>query len=341
MNIENLTIVVYTYNRQDFAVRSMRFWACHNAFVLVLDGTAEPIDPSILKEFENKRIQYHHVPGSIQSRFKHAIDIVKTPYVILACDDEFYVPSALEKCMDVLESRPEYVACAGQALAFYKYKNEIRGFPTYPELKNYHITNEACTDRMVAHLQSYAQSSFYAVQRLAAWKNTMRVVSSGGGPFSNPYLLELQVELATVYQGKTLAIDDLLWLRNKSNPPIDNKTHDLKIGHDIWFFDPAYRNERERFFDEMASSLSRINEFNVADIRRALHQSIDAYFKNRGTPSTLRRLIARFLPVMLKRALKGNDPLLKAAQKLEKKGVHVDLSQVKVIGEFLLKYQLE
>ena len=100
--ISNLSIVIPTYNRQDYALRNMKFWSERGASVYVLDGSSLAIDKERMKEI-GPNVRYCHMPVSIHERLLAATNFISTPYCIMLSDDEFFIPSALEACIKELE----------------------------------------------------------------------------------------------------------------------------------------------------------------------------------------------------------------------------------------------
>ena len=96
--LEKLTIVIPTYNRQVFALRCMQYWSGTNVNIVVIDGTEKNIDSVIVSQLE-PNIKYIHGPACYYKRMLSIVDLVKTEYVLIGCDDEFYIPSAINSCI--------------------------------------------------------------------------------------------------------------------------------------------------------------------------------------------------------------------------------------------------
>ncbi len=92
--LEKLTIIVPTYNRQEFALRYMHYWSETKVTIIIIDGSKKSLEPAVLKKLK-KNIIYIHNPIGIYQRLLAAIKHINTEYVLLGCDDEFYIPSAL------------------------------------------------------------------------------------------------------------------------------------------------------------------------------------------------------------------------------------------------------
>jgi len=345
-NLSELTLVVPTYNRQHYALRQMHFWSDSPVTLHVLDGTSTSINKKYLRDL-GKNVHYYHVPYSYEERMGKAVELVDTPYVALLCDDEFFIPSALKHCIDELKTHKDFVACIGGCLGFYSTKRGMMAKSIYNEMKGYGCFGATTKERMIEHMNPYVCSTIYAVQRSEVWKKSMTRFAKE--KFSSPYIGELVFELATCYQGKSMVIEDLMWLRNMENKPIDFKEHNRKLQFDTWLKDPRYRGEVNLFYESMTTELSRIDgadkEIVLEDFKSAVEAYLD-YCKKRRllfSVATLRDQIMQFVPEKLKQKIHlaridhSWKPIMDGAQNIQKDGVTVDMKQLKEIVEFMGK----
>jgi glycosyltransferase domain-containing protein len=256
-HLSELTIVVPTYTRQMDALQQMHFWSSSPVELYVLDGTSEPISNKYLKNL-GKNIHYINMQRSVEERFCFVLDKIKTPYVAVSSDDEFFIPSALESCIDYLKERKEFIACIGRVMAFHLSKKGMVAKQMYGAMKNYKIENETAAERMLAHMNPYMYTSVHAVQCTDVWKKSIKIIGINENPLSCPYAPELQVELATCYQGKSAVIEKLMWLRNKENKVISDRAYDRNLQLYEWFKKKKYEGEVELFYEITSEELARI-----------------------------------------------------------------------------------
>ena len=82
--LAKLTLVMPSYERQPFVIRSMKYWSNKNVKLVVLDGSKCSIKSSILKTLNlNKNIYYEHSKSSFVKRLKRAILLTKTKKYIM------------------------------------------------------------------------------------------------------------------------------------------------------------------------------------------------------------------------------------------------------------------
>ena len=72
-------------------------------------------------------------------RLSESLDLIKTEYVALAGDDEFYIPSAVNACIKELDNDNKLVACCGLALGYGINNGSVYGKEKYGRLNGYSI----------------------------------------------------------------------------------------------------------------------------------------------------------------------------------------------------------
>ena len=216
-----LTIVLPLKGRPLFTLRFL--WHANRARMpfrfLIADGQ---VRPPLMETLENSRelfphldIEYIRYPDDANwsryfAKMHDALQRVRTPYVMLADNDDFLAPAGIESCMEFLDPRPDYVCCAGG----------IAGFSVYAPLSAPSgkllgpINRMTCSytpdsspegvrsDDMRARVQSgfHCYWFFYSVYRPRAlelvWKEIMEM------DFSNFHVGELYGTLRTLTLGK-------------------------------------------------------------------------------------------------------------------------------------------
>lgn len=235
-SLKDLTLVVPTYFRQSFVLRLMRYWSGRGAKVIVLDGTDDPISKVHLDAMDPS-IVYIHNPVGFYERLGGALDLIETKYTILAGDDEFYIPSALARCIRELEDDSELVACSGTAIGFCPEASFIRGLKVYPRLVGYEILATDAKVRVLSHMSDYEVNQIYAVCRSRQWKIVMRAIVEKRFPVYA--ILEYQFQMYMSFAGKSKVVNELMWLRSVGeNEPVNSKApfiNDGRKGFYEWF----------------------------------------------------------------------------------------------------------
>ena len=214
--LSDLSIIIPTYNRQEYVLRNMCYWSNYDLTVHVLDGTKTPIPSNKLTKLGAK-INYHHMPIPLMERLYKSIELVSTKYSMMMGDDEFYIPSALESCIILLDKDEEYISCIGAAISFKVENSKVTSNVKYPCLKNSALMQNIPVDRATYHMKNYCPSIVYSVMRTDAWKKSMRALSYNNYEVYVMSIGELQFEIAGSYLGKTAVINEL---SNRSNQTV-------------------------------------------------------------------------------------------------------------------------
>ena len=221
--LSKLTIIIMSLNRHGYLLRNLHYLSGKNVNVFALDGSAEPIEPKFLTKL-SPTIRYLHIPEGVRYRLSEAIQLTTTEYTMLLGDDEFYIPSALEKCIMELEKEPELVCCMGSCLQFTPRKQGLMGRSAYQEMKGYSLLQNDPEERAIAHMKNYTSSTIYSVARTHIWKQAVSTFTNAKLPL-NDY--ELVFEICVSFLGKSIVIPELTWLRSGENVTIHNRKKDL------------------------------------------------------------------------------------------------------------------
>ena len=348
--LSKLTLVVPTYKRHSYALRTMRYWSGRGATVHVMDGSPMPLSASELAGLSGN-IHYHHLPLSLVERMKYSLGLIETEYTAMMGDDEFYIPSALESCMRELESEEDLVSCMGRCILFnYTTRGRVVGKMSYTKMENYAILHDDPVERMVAHMDQYTCSTIYSVVRSPVWQRSMLTLVQKEFPVFA--IGEYQFEMAVCYQGKSRVIPELMWMRSGEKPPIRGKDLSLipKNTSMKWWLNPSKEDEHAEFLTIMGTTLAE-TEDKATEIAAGVKKAFDVFVQgqlNKSKSGKIRDFMVKigpYLPVPLKSILRPilrpvitfllNDgierPLLETVKDLAATGVKVDFEELSKI----------
>lgn len=241
--LSKLTIIILTYNRPLFAIRSMKYWSGSDITVHILDGSSEALKET-KRQGISDNVHYHHLPISLYERLKLSVDMVKTEFSVLLSDDEYFLPKGLEICINELDNNKDIVACMGRCLYMWPRKGRITLIPYYMWWKS--IMQDTPQERMEASMSVLHSVTIYAVMRSENWINCIKILAEK--EFSCVYIPEHQFELFSVYQGKAKLIDELTWLRSGENHPTAFKNWNRDFGLEDWYRKKGNEEEFNEFF---------------------------------------------------------------------------------------------
>lgn len=276
-DLSNLTVVILTTNRPELLNRALEFWAAVDVSVLVLDGSEEPQFPK-----PSARLTYVHARESFLSRMRIAADLVKTEFVILAGDDEFYIPTALLSCVRFLSDNPEYLAACGQATGFFEGRRTGELAEVYPQLKKFNLHDDSPEERLGSHLRAYLMGYYWSVSRSPTWSRAWKAVSEE--EFTPFAVHELQFETLMAFAGKSRALPILMWFRNLQVAGVRVRgmaSYDPSIRFETWWNSPATFIDKERFIKKMVELLQRFESepdlSSIESLRSLTVESFDSY----------------------------------------------------------------
>ena len=292
-----LTLICPSYERHHYLRRSFSFWGHRDdVYVIYADGSHSPLESPAMSA---PNLRYLHHPVSIQERLLALCDQVSTPYVCLLGDDEFYIPSAMQSCVDFLECHSDYVACMGRAIGFSRLRGNIALSPQYPRLRNRDLSDSVALNRLESHFSSYVPAHCYAITKTDVFQAAMEAALSIELDILS--IFELVEESIIAAAGKSIVLPVLYWLRSFEAPPIRN-TGDLgldtsKLFHDWWSSNEAEIEKRYlcRYLSKAASGNASESDFEIA---------FDCYYENTyGQVNSFSSRLKRSLPSPLKSTL--------------------------------------
>lgn len=244
VDLSELTIVILSYQRQDFLARNMAYWSDQLPTIIVIDGTERPLSSKILEKM-TPNIQYHWMNKKYEDRLRSVIPLIRTKYVAQLCDDEFFLPSGLEACIEELEADKQLIACVGRCLYFWPRKGKTTVINYYTWWKS--ILQKTPQQRMEATMKAMHALTIYSVMRSENWINNVRLITEK--KFSCCYVTENQFELFSAYQGQAKIIDVVSWLRSGENHPKSFKGWNRDYHFEHWYRKPKNAAEVNEMFD--------------------------------------------------------------------------------------------
>lgn len=265
---DDLTILMQTYERPLFAKRFMRYWSDKNIKIIVIDGGKKSIEDNFLKTL-NKNISYIHLQKDYYSRMIYSAKLINTKFVLQACDDEFYINSAIKNCLELLNYDNELVSCGGCCMGFDYLEKKIIGNERYLKLQGLRLDNLDPMKRLLMHFSNYVPAHLYSICRSDVWK--IAVNSTFSKEYTFFAALELQMEMLIISAGKSMIIPELFWLRSSENKPINNTSPSFLRENTLedWWTNKKFYEERNDFFLRM--NLAKAEIYKLYNVERDIN----------------------------------------------------------------------
>lgn len=345
--LEKLTIIIPSYERQNFLIRKIKYWSNKNVKLIVIDGSKKCLDLNIIEKFP-ENLKYFHQPISFYDRMHKVSDLIETEFVIQACDDEFYVPSALNSSINELIKNKDLLTCGGICMGFNYEGNKVIGFDQYKGLKNVKLISSNPNERIEKHFKNYLPSHMYSVTRSKIWKIASK--STFSKEYSFYAALELQLEFLLTYGGKSYILPELMWLRSKENKPIRGDTPSFTHKNTLknWLNNKKFFLEKNDFVLRMELACKQIDEvnnlYNQPNVIDGLKYYIDSFEKSKKNFfSPIISLVKKFPMIENKlRKLTGKElikkDMIEIAQGYSEKNIKVDFDELTNIRFIINKF---
>lgn len=300
---EHLTILLPLKDRVPFTRRWLAYAvaALPQFRILVADGGSDTTVSAVVDErraqglkAEYIRYPYDHSYADFYAKLADALGRVTTPFVVLADNDDLFLPAALTRAVDFLLANPDHVACGGQCAVFWIADSASSSRPdtTYGDAVEWKVSSQFSSDvadtaeRRLRERCLGANDVFYAVHRTELLRSHFEKLRD-----CNPrdlFLMEQLVMFLTAIAGKTRQLDMLYIARQQDSPGSSGGAHQDRFGD--WYdrmLVPTWSEDFTRFVDCAAAALARADGIAPADARR----SVIASYKMSVAPSLLADLI--------------------------------------------------
>jgi glycosyltransferase domain-containing protein len=276
--LEELTVVIPSYNRQDYLLRQVIYWAASNVSVVIADGSETPLDIDIQGEIAKRtNIKYVHSPSSFADRMRLAGEMLSTAYAVLSGDDEFLLWDGLHQALLKLKGDGVAVACMGQSLGFNVDEKTfaVTYSAGYPH-QRYEVSQSTAAARANAAMGNYVAATCYAVIKSDVWRRSW----GKHGSWSSPYAGEIQQALATYIWGKLVTVDAVYWMRSSENAPVNTTQYNRGISFEEWWVDLKSEHERDLFIDVLATELTEAEDKPRAEAWSIVDHAVDTYVRS-------------------------------------------------------------
>jgi glycosyltransferase domain-containing protein len=315
-----LTIVLPLKGRQLFTLRFL--WHADREKLpcrfVIADGQVDPKLAILLENsrelFPNLDVDYVRYPDDIDfshylRKMAEALRRVRTPYVMLADNDDFLACTGLERSIDFLDANPDYVCCGGGIAGFAVYSRPDASLGgvlghlnqlTYrymPYDRSIDVASPSATERLALGLRN--SWSYYAVFRAPAlqtiWDEVVEM------DLSDLQLLEKFCAMRTLTFGKarsdpsTIAYFRQYWTSLRSAFSKDWVHHLLRNR-----FSTDFANIVERISDAAAKVDGRDKEAIAEMVRDRVEPWLRDFLRlNYGLSGTVRQYLRARVPFLL------------------------------------------
>ncbi len=352
LKLNDLTIIIFSYNRHEWLKRIISYWSNYDVKLLVLDGSEKKLEK---QHVNSKNTRYIHDQRGLYERLLSSSDYIDTKFVILSSDDEFYLPSALLSCVKFLSKNKTYSSCQGLAIGFGRRKSnkEVYGFQQYIEFRDlcFNLDQGDVLNRLRRHFTNYTMAHTWSVIRYEKWKIISKCIFNKEYNFCGVW--EMQLEFLVMVSGKTKIIPELMWLRNNEVPGVRGTSPSMSYDISLkdWWRGKHYKKEKKDFLFRMKKACDELLIYdNFKFSEKTVKDIFECYlYKKRPQKKFFRfynfitlkikKLIIFFIPRFNWHEIrtKKYKSLKKEANELSLLGYKVNKTELSQITLFLIK----
>tara|TARA_B100001123_G_C15307148_1_gene1023066 strand:+ start:1308 stop:2351 length:1044 start_codon:yes stop_codon:yes gene_type:complete len=239
MRNETVAIIVPTKNRSQFIRRFLHFNLKNNSRnkIYIADSSdegfhLEGIQEAIKEVSPELKVVYGHYPDcNIEEAKRRILDKVDETYSAFCGDDDFLIPSSIEKCADFLESNPNYSNCHGSGLVVrldgdVSLSGQVSDIFTYDLLPNEWDTPK---ERLENFLKNYW--SIWSVYRTEEYKHTLLLLKE----IPVESFREMTMGCIPIIKGKTKLLDCLYVVRQDHDTRFESPELSQAFYHEGWY----------------------------------------------------------------------------------------------------------
>jgi glycosyltransferase domain-containing protein len=277
-----LTIIIPTMNRSDFLFRQLQYYADtkYKHWILIGDSSDArhvEITKKTIRQFKGKlKIIYHELPGLNDAEcVRHLVPLISTPYAVFTADDDFLVPSGLEKCIQFLEKDNSYIAAHGIGVCFKLQDAGPYGkFVGCTPYKLPEAEPETASQRLLDHFNNYAVTLF-CVHRVKEWRG---MYPTDGAIKDKRFESELLPCCLSIIQGKVKQLDCFYLVRQDHNrryllPNVKN-----------WVENPNWQSSYEIFRNRLARELVKQDGIMLNEATDVVQKAFQIYLNHFNNP---------------------------------------------------------
>lgn len=216
-----LTILIFTYNRHYALDRYLVFLEKLSVKfnLIILDSSSNNKTKELLKEKKfNLKIKYKKFNSKIfyTNKILKGLKYVKTKYVILNPDDDFYIPKVIKKCVNFLEKNKDYFSARGRSYNYDFYHNlENFGFKISKCGHEESVNNDEAFLRIRNYnISRGSNSPLYAVHRTKHLKKIYKITNKANSSWQLSEIIPCYISL---FFGKMKMINNIYSIRHPNN----------------------------------------------------------------------------------------------------------------------------
>lgn len=290
MSDARLTIVLPLKGKPDFTRRWLAYAAERLPYpVLVADGSLDADASPVValcggyarrgRPVEYVRYPYDADLSAFYEKLVDAVGRVRTPYVVLADNDDFFSPAGLRLCIEHLDAHARHTACGGRFIGFTLDdggSERVRGrkISFDGDGSAFDLEEKTAAARVRAHFARY-HPTWYDVHRTGLLRDALGVLRS-----ANPkdiFLVELWTSFLPLTTGPIGRVAAPYLFRQRDTPGSQAATAAAKSGYLERARAPGWDADVTRLCADIASAVAAVDGTSAAEALVSVRAEFNAY----------------------------------------------------------------
>jgi len=304
--INKITIVIFSYNMHDSLKKKILLY--ENKYkLIILDRTDKSLADFCKINLDKKSLYFHHPGKSYIERFFLLKFLLKTQYVMVQTDDDYFFEDNIAKSIVFLEKNKSYSCVAGRAYKFSTIRNNIY-------LKNiFKNIFTVSDDNNVLRVESIFEGNFwntrYGVIRNSCLLKYTEILKKNYKIYKNEMykFMDVQFFLVVASLGKIKILNKIFYLRYFRNLRRNWPNTSTYMAIDM--YEKFTKGNYNRFLKTVLSSLN-LNQHKNQNIFNEIMKKYLFNYSSRKRKELLIKenssflLLKRLVPSVLKNFLK-------------------------------------
>lgn len=270
----DITITIPTLNRPEFLLRELEYYQSVNfrGKIFIGDSSETTVAKKIqnyLQQFDNRlKIYYYPLPGySAAQALTFMADKVTTKYAVFIADDDFLVPSGIGRCIEFLDTNPDYIAAHGECIVMGLHSINSQSIQYSTHCPQPTISELTAVRRLVAHMTNYSVNLFW-VHRSEVWRTMFK---NAGDITDTAFGAELLPCCLSAILGNTKQLDGLYLIRQDHENRYALPTWFKWITNESWY--PNYM----AYCDYLTEAIARQDGITLEEAKNIASQTVSVH----------------------------------------------------------------
>lgn len=304
--IDKITIVIFSYDSHDLLKKKILLYK-NKYKLIILDRTDKSLADFCKINLDKKSLYFHYPGKSYIERFFLLKSLLKTQYVMIQTDDDFFIEENIAKSITFLEKNKSYSCVAGSAYKFSTTKNHIYLKNIFKKI--FSVSDDNNISRIEKIFKGDFGSTRYGVWRSVYLLKYIKILKKNYKIYKNEMyrLIDVQIFFVVASLGKIKILNKIFYLRYFRNLRRYWPNNSTYMAIDM--YEKFTKGNYNRFLKTILSSLNLNQHKNQNIIYEIMKKYLFNYSYSKKKQFLIKKnyvyfLLKSFVPSVLKNFLR-------------------------------------